>query len=95
MTRGQFLEIIATGTIKYEGNTLNWIRSASHNDDVSGHIESFHLSGEAVDAWFHTRQDAERCKRYWNRRGLHTKWNGSNHDTSKTVHVQVVPPVPS
>lgn len=94
MTRGQFLEIVSVGTIKYGGNMESWIRSTEHNAFVGGHPESFHLSGEAIDAWFHTRQDAERCKRYWDRQGLHTKWNGTS-EVSKTVHAQIVPPAPS
>ena len=92
MTRGQFLDIVCVGKLKYGGNTESWIRSTSHNALVNGHVESFHLSGEAVDAWFHTRENAERFKRYCDRRGLHTKWNGTS-EVSKTVHVQIVPPV--
>ena len=95
MTRGQFLEIISVATIKYGGNTESWIRSIGHNIDVDGHPESFHLSGEAVDVWFHTRQDAEQFKRYCGRRALHTKWNGGRPKVSQTVHVQIVPPAPS
>lgn len=90
MTRGQFLEIIAVAVIKYGGNILSWIRSVEHNLNENGHSDSFHLSGEAVDAWFLTRQNAELFKRYCDRRSLHTKWNGE-----KTVHVQIVPPAPS
>ena len=94
MTRSQFLEVISVGMIKYGGNTESWIRSTEHNSFVGGHPDSFHLSGEAVDAWFHTRRNAELFKTYCDRRSLHTKWNGTG-ETSQTVHVQIVPPAPS
>ncbi len=94
MTRGQFLEIVAVGTIKYGGNTESWIRSTEHNAFVGGHPDSFHLSAEGIDSWFHTRENAELFKRYCDRRALHTKWNGTS-EVSKTVHVQIVPPASS
>ncbi len=94
MTRGQFLDIVAVGKLRYGGNTESWIRSPSHNAHVGGHPDSFHLSGEAIDAWFHTRENAELFKTYCDRRKLHTKWNGTS-EVSKTVHVQIVPPAPS
>jgi hypothetical protein len=93
MTRGEFLDIVATGIIKYGGNCHSWIRDKESNLEAGGHEDSFHLSGEAVDAWFRTRDNAEAFKRYCARRGFGTKWNGKPK-TSKTVHVQIVPPVP-
>ena len=93
MTRPAFLDIVSVGIIKYGGNVESWIRSTAHNASISpaGHPNSFHLSGEAVDAWFHTREDAELFKEYCDRRLLSTKWNGTR-EVSKTVHVQVVAP---
>jgi len=90
MTFTNYADIVRTGGMRYEGSVISWGRSEKRNKIVGGHADSFHMSWLATDIVFDSEDDMAAARKFYQRMGLHTKKNGP-----KTLHVQVVPPVPS
>jgi len=67
MTRAEFTEAVFTFAALSRGSVTSWIRTAKHNDEVTGVPHSAHLYGLAADVTYDapvTIEDAtDRAKR--------------------------------
>jgi len=90
MTFTDYADIVRTGGMRYGGSVISWGRSPKRNTMVGGHKDSFHMSWLATDIVFDDILGMDSATKFYQRMGLHTKKNGP-----LTLHVQVVPPVPS